>query len=315
MATLDPGIGEKFSRRTKRAINHDGTFNVRRRGGPHRHDPFQWLITMAWGPFIGVVVVFFALLNTLFALVYLALGLESLPGVEPPGNWFQDYLSALYFSIQTFTSVGYGHVYPGSNGTGFVSSLEALVGVLTFALATGLLYGRFSRPTARIQFSRTAIITRRADGTPSLQFRIANQRSNILIDLQARVLFKTTEAATNDQKYAFLPLERDSVSFFPLSWTVVHDITPESPLHGLGPADYERLDAEIIVQLKGYDDTFAQDVHARNSYTHDEMEWHRRFVRAYEVNENGIAVLDLDQLHETEALDADAALRSMRNEK
>ncbi|MBD2767136.1 hypothetical protein IC235_04400 [Hymenobacter sp. BT664] len=301
--TLDPGIGEKFSRRTKRAINHDGSFNVRRRGGPHRHDPYQWLIQMDWWPFIGVVVVFFGLLNTAFALAYLALGLDNLPGVTAPHNWWQDFLSALFFSIQTFTSVGYGHVYPGSNGTGFVSSLEALVGVLTFALATGLLYGRFSRPTARIHFSHRAIISRRADGLPCLQFRIANQRSNILIDLRARVLLKTVDPVTNNQQYNLLPLERDFISFFPLSWTVVHDITPDSPLHGLGPADYEAQSMEVIIQLKGYDDTFAQDVHARNSYTHDEIEWDRRFIRAYEVGDDGIAVVDLDQLHLTEPLE------------
>jgi len=299
---MDPGIGEKFSRRTKRAINHDGTFNVRRRGGPHRQDPYQWLIQMEWWSFIGVVVVFFMVLNMVFAGAYLALGLDDLPGVAAPHGWWQDFLSALFFSIQTFTSVGYGHVYPGSNGSGFISSVEALVGVLTFALATGLLYGRFSRPTARIHFSRTAIISRRPDGTPCLQFRIANQRNNTLINLQARVLLKTVDPSTSDQIYALLPLERNEVSFFPLSWTVVHDITPESPLHGLTAEDYARLDAEIIIQLKGYDDTFAQDVHARNSYTHDEIEWHRRYVRAYEVDDDGIAVLDLDQVHLTEAL-------------
>ncbi|WP_460609496.1 ion channel [Hymenobacter terrigena] len=303
MPTLDPGIGEKFSRRTKRAINHDGSFNVRRRGGPHRHDPYQWLIQMDWYPFIGLVVVFFTVLNVAFALAFMGLGLEDLPGVAAPRGGVQDFLSALFFSIQTFTSVGYGHVYPGTNATGFLSSVEALVGVLTFALATGLLYGRFSRPTARIHFSRTAIISRRPDGTPCLQFRIANQRNNILIDLQARVLLKTVNPATNDQTYALLPLERDAISFFPLSWTIVHDITPQSPLYNLLPADYERLDVEIIIQLKAYDDTFAQDVHARNSYTHDEIEWHRRFIRAYEVGEDGIAVVDLDMVHMTEALD------------
>ncbi len=302
MATLDPGIGEKFSRRTKRAINHDGSFNVRRRGGPHRHDPYQWLIQMEWWPFMGVVVSFFGLLNVLFACAYLALGLDSLHGVGAPHSGMQNFLSALFFSVQTFTSVGYGHVYPGSNGAGFLSSLEALAGVLTFALATGLLYGRFSRPSARIHFSHTAIISRRADGTPTLQFRIANQRSNILIDLQARVLLKTIDPASNNQQYDFLPLERDTISFFPLSWTLVHDITPDSPLHGLGPPDYAAKDIEIIIQLKGYDDTFAQDVHARNSYTHDEIEWARRFVRAYEVGDDGIAVLNLDLLHSTEAL-------------
>ena len=302
MATLDPGIGEKFSRRTKRAINHDGSFNVRRRGGPHQHDPYQWLVQMNWWPFMGAVVAFFILLNALFALAYLGLGIENLGGVARSQGAGQDFLNALFFSVQTFTSVGYGHVYPVSNSTGVVSSVEALCGVLTFALATGLLYGRFSRPTARIHFSHTAIISRRADGLPCLQFRIANQRSTILIDLQARVLLKTTDPITSNQRYHFLPLERDEVSFFPLSWTIVHDITPESPLHGLSSADYEEQSMEIIIQLKGYDDTFAQDVHARNSYTHDEIEWSRRFIRAYEVAEDGIAVIDLDQLHLTEAI-------------
>ena len=302
--TLDPGIGEKFSRRTKRAINHDGSFNVRRRGGPHRHDPYQSLIQMNWWPFIGVVVGFFLLLNVAFAGGYLLLGLGQLAGATTAGGSGQHFLTALFFSVQTFTSVGYGHVYPATNATGFLSSLEALVGVLTFALATGLLYGRFSRPTARIHFSHSAIISRRADGTPCLQFRIANQRNNILINLEARVLLKTVDAATNDQRYAFLPLERDSVNFFPLSWTIVHDITPDSPLHGLGPEDYARLDLEVLVQLKGFDDTFAQDVHARNSYTHEEIEWHRRYIRAYEVAEDGVAVIDLDLVHQTEALDA-----------
>ncbi len=303
MATLDPGLGEKFSGRTQRAINPDGTFNVRRQGGPHRHDPCQWLIRMSWGRFIGLVVGFFVVLNALFALAYLALGLENLPGVGPPHTLAHDFLSALFFSVQTFTSVGYGHVYPGSNATGALSSLEALVGVLTFALATGLLYGRFSRPSARLLFTRRALITRRPDsGLPCLMFRLANQRRNTLIDLQARVLLRSLDAATGNYRYNFLPLERDNVSLLPLSWTLVHDITPDSPLHGLSAADYQAQDFELLVLVKAYDDTFAQDVHARFSYIYSEIDWHRRFVRAYHVASDGVAVLDLDMLDATEAL-------------
>ncbi len=302
MASLDPGIGEKFSHRTQRAINHDGSFNVRRRGGPPRHDPYQRLILMPWSRFFGEVGLLFGVLNTAFALAYVALGLENLPGVAAPGSWWQDFLSALFFSIQTFTSVGYGHVYPGSNGAGALSSLEALVGVLTFALATGLLYGRFSRPTARIRFSRAAIISRRPSGLPCLQFRVANLRDNILIELTAQVIVKFTDPVTKNFSYAAVPLERDQVSFLPLTWTLVHDLTPDSPLHGLSPAEYEARDVEIIVMLKGYDDTFAQDVHARYSYIHSEIAWRRRFLRAYDVDEKGIAVVDLDALDATEEL-------------
>lgn len=303
MASLDPGIGEKFSQHTQRAINHDGSFNVRRRGGPPIRDPYQRLILMPWGRFFLEVSVLFAVLNAAFALAYMALGLEDLPGVAAPHGWVQDFLSALFFSVQTFTSVGYGHVYPGSNGAGALSSLEALVGVLTFALATGLLYGRFSRPTARILFSRTAIVSRRPDGTPCLQFRVANRRANILIELSARVIVKFTDPATKNFSYALAALERDAVSFLPLTWTLVHDLGPSSPLHGLSPADYVARAVEIIVMLKGYDDTFAQDVYARNSYIPSEIAWHRRFRRAYDVDENGLAVVDLDVLDATEELE------------
>ena len=303
MATLDPGLGEKFAGRTQRAINPDGTFNARRRGGPHRHDPYQWLTQMGWGRFIALVVGFFTVLNALFALGYQALGLENLPGVSTPNTAWGDFLSCLFFSVQTFTSVGYGHVYPAGNAAGALSSLEALTGVLTFALATGLLYGRFSRPTARLLFSRRAILSRRPDtGLPCLMFRLANQRRNTLIDVSARVLLRALDGATGNYRYHVLLLERDTVNLLPLSWTLVHDITPDSPLHGLSAADYAAQDFELLVLVKAYDDTFAQDVHARFSYIHSEIDWERRFVRAYHVAPDGVAVLNLDKLDDTEPL-------------
>ena len=303
MATLDPGLGEKFAGRTQRAINPDGTFNARRRGGPHRHDPYQWLTQMGWGRFIALVVGFFTVLNALFALGYQALGLENLPGVSTPNTAWGDFLSCLFFSVQTFTSVGYGHVYPAGNAAGALSNLEALTGVLTFALATGLLYGRFSRPTARLLFSRRAILSRRPDtGLPCLMFRLANQRRNTLIDVSARVLLRALDGATGNYRYHVLLLERDTVNLLPLSWTLVHDITPDSPLHGLSAADYAAQDFELLVLVKAYDDTFAQDVHARFSYIHSEIDWERRFVRAYHVAPDGVAVLNLDKLDDTEPL-------------
>ena len=302
-ASYDPGIGEKFSHRTQRAINHDGSFNVRRRGGPHRFDAYQYLIMMHWWPFIGWVVLFFGLLNGAFAGVYLLLGPAGLAGAPGPPGGAHGFLRALFFSVQTFTSVGYGHIYPASTAADLVSSLEALVGVLTFALATGLLYGRFSRPTARFMFSHSAIISQRPEsGQPTLMFRLANMRSSILIDISARLLLKTLVLETGNYAYAPLKLERDTISLLPLSWTLVHDITPDSPLHGLTQADFQTRDVEVIVLLKAYDDTFAQDVHARRSYVHGEIDWYRRFVRAFTVEEDGVAVVNLDLLHDTEGL-------------
>jgi inward rectifier potassium channel len=298
---LDPGIGVKFGRPTRRAINHDGSFNVRRRSSSsHVHDLYQELITMAWGPFLLLLLGALTLVNVLFAGGYLWLGLHYLSGTAGLTH-IPHFLQAFFFSIQTFTTVGYGNISPNSIGTGLLASAEAMTGLLMAALATGLLYGRFSRPRAGILFSRTALISRRANGTPNLQFRVANRHRSTLVDLRAQVLLQFTDADGN-RTYQNLALERDSVYFFPLNWTVVHDITPESPLYNLTAADLASRSAEILILLRGYDDTFAQDVHARNSYRYDELEWNRRYVRAYDIEEDGMVVLDLDRLHDTEAI-------------
>lgn len=296
----DPGIGVKFGQPTLRAINHDGTFNVRRRSRSPAHDLYQKLITMSWRRFLLLLLSALTLLNVAFASGYLLLGLEHLNGTAGQQH-IPPFLQAFFFSVQTFTTVGYGGISPNSVGTGLLASLEAMTGLLVAALATGLLYGRFSRPRASILFSRTAIISRRPDGTPTLQFRVANKHRSTLVDLRARVLLQFTDDDGN-RVYHDLTLERDSVYFFPLNWTIVHPITPASALHGLTPADLAARYTEILILLKGYDDTFAQDVHARDSYRFDEIEWNRRYVRAYSIENDGRVVLDLDKLHDSEPL-------------
>ncbi|HEX8349912.1 MAG TPA: ion channel [Hymenobacter sp.] len=298
-APLDPGFGQK-NQSTRRSINPDGTFNVRRRGGHYRHGSYQWLIDMSWPKFMSVLVLFFLLLNGLFALVYLLIGIEYLKGAEPADLGY-NFLNALFFSVQTFTSVGYGVISPVGVPTNLVASAEALAGVLSFALATGLLYGRFSRPVARILFSKRAIISRRPNGTSCLQFRIANQRSNTLINMQARMLAVFSDA-NHQREYRALKLERDGIYFLPLNWTIVHDITPDSPLYGLTAEDYAGRSLELLILVQGYDDTFAQDVHARNSYCHNEIDWYYRFQPTVSIDEDGFALLDLDDLHRTEPL-------------
>jgi inward rectifier potassium channel len=298
-APLDPGFGQK-NQSTRRSINPDGTFNVRRRGGQYRYDPYQWLINMSWMGFLGVLGAFFLFINGLFALAYLLIGIQYLKGAEPT-NLGYDFLNAFFFSVQTFTSVGYGVISPVGVPTNLVASLEAMIGVLSFALATGLLYGRFSRPVARILFSRRAIISRRSNGTPSLQFRIANQRNNTLINIQARIMVMFNNG-NNQREYKPLRLEREGIYFLPLNWTIVHDITPDSPLYGLTAEDYAARSVELIILVQGYDDTFAQDVHARNSYCHDEISWYHRFLPTVSIDEEGFSLLDLDDLHRTEPL-------------
>jgi inward rectifier potassium channel len=298
--TQDPGIGEKFGRPTLRAINPDGTFNVQRRGRYHAHDAYQRLITMPTGQFVLLTLSALGLVILLFAWSYVLIGVEHLRGVEV-GTPSQNFLHTLFFSVQTFTTVGYGAISPDGTAASVLASLESITGIIMAALTTALLYGRFSRPRARILFTRTAIISRRPDGTPTLQFRIANLSRSTLVELRALMLVQFTDAEGN-RSYHDLPLERDSVYFFPLNWTIVHDITPDSPLHGLTAQDLAARCTELLILIKGYDDTFAQDVHARSSYRFDEIQWHRRYRRAYTIEDNGQIILELDKLDDTEAL-------------
>jgi inward rectifier potassium channel len=178
-----------------------------------------------------------------------------------------------------------------------VAALEATTGLMVFAIATGLLYGRFSRPTARIVYSDHALISPYQDGT-SLQFRITNARSNVVMDLEARVLLMTVDTVDGQLKRDFfdLPLERRRVYFFPLTWTVVHPIDSASPLFGKTPEDLARTSAEILILLQGFDDTFSQVVHSRYSYRHDEFAWGAKFLPAFYIDPEGDLVLELERI-------------------
>lgn len=302
--TLDPGLGEKFDARTQRLVNRDGTFNVRRLGPAWvRGDSYHHLVSLGWPRFIMAVLGWFGVLNAAFTLAYLALGYSaSLLGAPPAPAWHERFLYAFFFSVQTFTSVGYGVISPRGLAAGLLSSFEALTGVLTFALITGLLYARFSRPTARILFSEAAIITPPDEkGLRRFMLRVANERTNTVIDMTTRVLFSVMNPDFTRRYYA-LTLERDQVTFLPLNWTLVHDITPESPLHGLSAPQLVEQNAEILVLLRGFDDTYAQDINARCSYRYDELRWNHRFVRPYRTEEKtGETLLDIGLISATEA--------------
>jgi inward rectifier potassium channel len=303
LPTQDPGLGEKFSARTQRLVNRDGTFNVRRLGPTWvRGDWYHYWISLSWKRFGLALLGWFTLINSMFAAGYMAIGYQaSLLGAPPASTWWQRFLDAFFFSVQTFTSVGYGVISPKGIASGFLSSFEALAGVLTFAVITGLLYARFSKPTARILFSEAAIITPpdAQTGLRRLMIRVANERTNTVIDMTARLLFSVMSPDFT-RRYYVLPLERDSVTFFPLNWTLVHDIDPESPLYELTLADLEHQNAEVLILLRGFDDTYAQDINARCSYCYDEIRWHHRFVRPYRTTVQGETLLDLSLISATE---------------
>ena len=297
--SFDPGLTNQFTAPFRRVINKDGSFNVHRRGTTWRdYHPYLHLINMSWPAFLGVLFLGYILVNTLFALAYCAIGTDQLQGAEAATR-FGRFLNAFFFSGHTLSTVGYGNITPRGVPANLLASFEALVGVLGFALATGLLFGRVSRPSARIGFSPNVLITPYQDVT-SLQFRVVNLRRNSLMELEVRTMLMTVdrENGQNKRSYKLLRMERDGVLFLPLTWTIVHPIDSESPLFGLTAADLERLQAEFLILIKGYDDTFSQTVLARYSYRNDEIVWGKRFAPAFSVDEGGDLVLDVDKVGE-----------------
>jgi inward rectifier potassium channel len=166
-------------------------------------------------------------------------------------------------------------------------------------VATGLLFGRVSRPSARIGFSESMVVAPYQEGA-SLQFRVVNRRANSLMEMEARLLLMTVEMDNGEHRrsYRVLRLERDQVLFLPLTWTIVHPIDAESPLWGQSAADLQRLQAEVLILIKAYDDTFSQTVLARHSYRHDEIVWGSRFAPAFHVDGEGDLVLELRKVGE-----------------
>jgi inward rectifier potassium channel len=293
--SFDPGLTTKFSGELRRTINADGSFNVKRTGLHWRDaNPYLMLIDTTWTRFLLVVLLGFLAVNMIFASLYLMIGIKSLKGLESDMGPFAN---AFFFSVHTLTTVGYGNVYPEGVGANTISALEAATGLMVFAIATGLLYGRFSRPSARLIYSKNALIAPYQDGT-SLQFRITNARRNVLINMQARIVLMTVDSSNGELSRNFidLPLERRSIYFFALTWTVVHPIDAASPFFGKSREDLARLAAELLILIEGFDDTFSQVVHSMYSYRHDEIVWGAQFIPAFKIDSKGDLVVEVDRI-------------------
>ena len=299
----DPGLGEKYLKHTKRIINKDGSFNIKRIGGGLSSiNTFHYLINISWPKFLLIVFTGFISVNLLFALLYQLAGIENLVNASAK-NGIQSFLNTFFFSVQTFATVGYGGMHPTGIVSNIIASLESMTGILSFALATGLLYGRFSKPSAKINFSDNAIITPFKEGK-ALMFRVANSRSNVLMEMEANAMMTYLDKSNNQftRKYFPLKLEIKFVYFFPLPWTIVHTIDEESPLFGKTEKDIKELEAELLIMIKGFDDSFSQHVITRNSYKYDEIKWDVKFIRAYTTDETGETIVDLEKLSETEKI-------------
>jgi inward rectifier potassium channel len=292
----DLGFGSKITNSNQRLLNKDGTPNVIRIG-KGLLNPYQGLLEASWGVFFLVVVSYYFLMNVFFALLFLWAGIEHLSGVEI-GTPLHNFGEAFFFSVQTFTTTGYGAIHPKGLPANIIASIDAFAGLMTFALATGLFFARFSKPKAQLLYSKNAIITP-FQGETALMLRFTKGRKNKLMELNAAVNLSWVDAKEGNLKrhYQPLPLQLKEVYSLPLSWTLVHVITPESPLFGKTKADLLQTQAEILVFIRGFDETFSQTVYSNQSYISNELLWNVKFVPMFEAK-NGATVLYLDKISE-----------------
>jgi inward rectifier potassium channel len=300
----DLGFGTNITSEESRLINKDGSFNVKRIGDSFLNSVnwYHRLITMSWWAFLATVFLFYSFLNLIFACVYVIIGVDYLAGMNV-GQSLHPFWEAFFFSAQTLTTVGYGRVSPTGFLTNGVAAFEALVGLLLIALATGMLYGRFSRSLPRIRFSKNLVISPYMDINGAM-FRIIHERDNELIDLVVEVSLSCLEELPNGKKvrmYYPLELERDRVNFFPLNWTIVHPITQDSPLYGMSEAEMKEKDSEFLIMIKAIDDTFMQQVHVRYSYHHEEVVYGAKFNPLFDsgnAQQIHVNISDLDDYRE-----------------
>jgi inward rectifier potassium channel len=295
----DLGFGTQAVTKNQRLLNQDGSVNVKRTGLPffNTSNNYHKLITMRWTHFWLLVLAGYIVVNLLFASIYMSIGIENLIGIQGHSSW-EKFWDAFFFSAQTVSTVGYGHMYPYGMLASSVSAIESMIGLLAFALATGLLYGRFSRPSARITYSKEILVAPYRDDHHAIMFRLANQRRSTLIDLQIELNFSYLEEVDGKpvRRFMQLELERTRVSLLSLNWTVVHPLDDKSPLKDVTYQDMVKAEATFTVLLKAFDDTFSQTVHSRTSYQYDEVVWGGKFQPAFSRNESGYIVLDLSKI-------------------
>lgn len=266
---------------------------------PVWRDPYHLLLKLSWSGFIALVVVLYLIGNALFALAYLAGG-DCIANAQPGS--FPD---AFFFSVQTMATIGYGAMYPKTGYANTLVAIEAFVGLLGVAMATGLMFARFSRPTARVLFSQVAIIAR-LNRVPTLMFRAANQRGNQI--LEAKLWVTLIREETLPEGYTMrriydLALTRSHTPFFALSWSAMHPIDPDSPLYGETPESLADSNAEILVTLTGTDETVSQAIHARQSYPVRNILWNYRFVDIFSRSPDGRQYINYSLFHDVVSLD------------
>ncbi|HBK97704.1 MAG TPA: ATP-sensitive inward rectifier potassium channel 10 [Microcoleaceae bacterium UBA10368] len=290
-------------RQPHRLVSRKGQFtlNVVRLGLPRLHFPdlYHWLLTLSWPGFFTLISLLYLITNSLFALAYLAGG-DCIANARPGS--FQD---AFYFSVQTMATIGYGAMYPRTDYANIIVAIQALFGLWGVAMITGLAFARFSKPTARVIFSRVAVIAP-FNGVPTLMYRTANQRFNQILEAQQRATLIRDEVTIEGEvmrRFYDLELLRSQSPIFALTWTVMHPIDENSPLYKLTAKDLVEQQAEIVITLTGIDETVSQTIHARHSFVASEILWNLRFVDIISRTPEGKRVVDYTRFHEVKPLE------------
>ncbi|NKB18565.1 MAG: ATP-sensitive inward rectifier potassium channel 10 [Pseudanabaena sp. CRU_2_10] len=297
-------INQLLRRLRRRPVIHikirEGRFSIVGLGAWHSYwrDPYHLLLTVPWLGFLALIVLGYVAINTLFALAYL-LGGDCIANAEPGS-----FLDTFFFSVQTLASIGYGAMYPKTVYANVIVTIEALTGLMGIAVMTGLSFARFSRPTARILFSRVATIAPH-DGVPTLTFRTANQRRNQILEAQLRVYLMRDEITAEGhfiRRIRDLKLLRNQTPSFTLTWLAMHPIDEHSPLYGMTAETLIETKAMLVVSLSGIDETVAQVVHARHTYYAHDILLNHRFVDVINHTADGHRYIDYNYFHEVEPI-------------
>jgi inward rectifier potassium channel len=298
---INTGFGTNSNSTGGRFINKDGKPNVIKKGGGilDRYSWYHTLLGMKTWKFGLLLFSVYIGINIVFACIYYLIGIEHLAGVKT-GSALRNFSEVFFFSAQTFTTVGYGRISPVGFAASAVSTFEAFFGLLSFALATGLFYGRFARPQAFLKFSNNALIAPYRNGT-AFMFRLAPYKNNNLSDVEVKVTLaiSTEENGKLTDKFFDLDLEFSKINGLALSWTIVHPIDDKSPFSGMSKEDIANSDMEILVYVKAFDAVFSNNVVTRTSYISAEIVWGAKFRMMFSPNDDkSKTILNLNKLND-----------------
>lgn len=289
-----------FSRRHQRPVRiarHGAKFSIDTGNVWQQYwrDPYHLMLSVSWGTFFLLIAIGYLCLNSVFATFYL-MGGDCVVGART-GN-FED---SFFFSVQTFSSIGYGVMSPKTSYANIIVTIESIMSLLSIAIITGLGFSRFSRPSARVIFSNHALITT-YNGIPTLILRAANERSNHIVEAQAQLYFTRDEMTTEGsrmRRFYSLGLSRAHTPSFALSWNIMHTINSDSPLYKMTAEQFRSANGQFIISIAGIDETVSYNIHVRNSYDINDILWDHQFIDIIYTDQVGDRYIDYTHFHST----------------